>query len=350
MSLRLREAASNFFRGPHRLSLLGRSPGSSSSVLARVETDYGSWCLRGWPPGYEDGRLRFVHRVLTHSREAGFSGVPKLATTREGETLLNLDGRLFDAQEWLPGAPLSGEPVWDASVANVVHPLRPPLLSSLARAVARFHGSTVGFDPGCEDQGGSVLETFARVARETEVRREALFTGVLARPETRSRDVALRWLELLPTVVALAESGLRRHPADALAASTLCHGDLWAPHVHFDGPAFAGLVDFEGVHFGSPAFDLAQLILHFNGWSSRDAVLRAYKSIRPLRAGDVSVLPILAAVDLASEGIWSLGLLYGGRGHLAPIESRAHEANLDALLGSLEMIILSTEGGLNEPL
>lgn len=109
-------------------------------------------------PGYEDGRLRFVHRALTHSREAGFSGVPKLATTREGETLLNLDGRLFDAQEWLPGAPLSGEPVWDASVANVVHPLRPPLLSSLARAVARFHGSTVGFDPGCEDQGDRSLK------------------------------------------------------------------------------------------------------------------------------------------------------------------------------------------------
>ena len=350
MSLRLREAASDFFRGPHRLSSLGRSPGSSGSVLARVEAEDGSWYLRGWPPGHEEGRLRFVHRALTHSREGGFSGVPKLATTREGETLLNLDGRLFDAQEWLPGEPLSGEPVWDASVPNVVHPLRPPLLSSLVRAVARFHGSTVGFDPGREDQGGSVLETFAGVGRETEVRREALLTEVLARPETRSRDVALRWLELLPTVVALAESGLRLHPADALAASTLCHGDLWAPHVHFDGPVFAGLADFEGLHFGSPAFDLAQLILHFNGWSSRDAVLRAYESIRPLETGDVSVLPILAAMDLASEGIWSLGRLYDGRDHLAPIESRAHEANLDALLGSLEMIIPSIEGELNDPL
>jgi hypothetical protein len=27
------------------------------------------------------------------------------------------------------------------------------------------------------------------------------------------------------------------------------------------------------------------------------------------------------------------------RDHLAPIESRAHEANLDALLGSLKMIV-----------
>ena len=109
--------------------------------------------------------------------------------------------------------------------------------------------------------------------------------------------------------------------------------------MHFDGPAFAGLVDFEGLHFGSPALDLAQLILHFNGWSSRDAVLRAYESIRPLRNEDLSVLPIVAAVDLVSEGIWSLGLLYGERDHLAPIESRAHEANLGALLGSLEMIV-----------
>ena len=262
MSFHLYEAASRFFRGPHRLSSLGNSTGSSGSVLARLETNSGSWCLRGWPPGFEEERLRFVHWALLRSRDGGFSGVPKLATTREGETVLNLGGRLFDAQEWLPGEPLSGEPLWNASVPNVVCPLKPAVLSSLTGAVARFHGSTAGLKPESDQQGESVFEILAEVSREAELRPEALCAGVLARPKAESRSVALRWLELLPAVLSRAESGLRRHLAGAPSASTLCHGDLWAPHVHFDGRTFAGLVDFESLCFGSPAFDLAQLILH----------------------------------------------------------------------------------------
>ena len=74
-----------------------------------------------------------------------------------------------------------------------------------------------------------------------------------------------------------------------------CHGDLWASHVLFDGQKFSGLVDFEGLHFAPSVADLAQLILHFSGWTSREMVLDEYESISPLEEGDRSLLYSVAA-------------------------------------------------------
>jgi hypothetical protein len=45
--------------------------------------------------------------VLSASRASGFAGVPELSETEEGETVLVLAGRLYDAQEWLAGEPLT---------------------------------------------------------------------------------------------------------------------------------------------------------------------------------------------------------------------------------------------------
>jgi aminoglycoside phosphotransferase (APT) family kinase protein len=119
--------------------------------------------------------------------------------------------------------------------------------------------------------------------------------------------------------------------------STLCHGDLWAPHVHFDGTTFVGFTDFENLHLGSPAVDLAHLMLHFNGWPARDAVVDAYDKVSPL-GEDEALLPAAAVADLAWEGCWSLTELYGGDHRLLPAQRRAHVTNLRALLGSLESI------------
>jgi hypothetical protein len=103
-----REAAGRFFAGGHRLLEAPGIPiGYSGSAFARVETPVGSWSVRRWPPDLGVGRLRFVHRALAESRSRGFSGVPALAATADGETVLHLSGRLYDAQEFLGGEPLA---------------------------------------------------------------------------------------------------------------------------------------------------------------------------------------------------------------------------------------------------
>jgi Ser/Thr protein kinase RdoA (MazF antagonist) len=294
----LRDAARHFFREPHCFSASGGSSGLSGSSFARVDVRDTSWCLRAWPADFREGRLRFIHRALLRSRADGFSSVPPLALTNEGDTVLDLDGRLFDAQEWLTGQPLSGRPVWDRPMPNVVQSLQPRMLASLTAATARFHRSTTGFKAEGEDEKKPLLVQLTEVARDAEARREVLLTEVRVRTEDGDRRVALRWLELLPAAIAPAETTLRDRPVCASSVSTVCHGDLWAPHVHFDGTTFVGFTDFGSLHLGSPAVDLAQLILHFNGWSARYAVVDAYCKVSSL-GEDEAELPAAAMVDLA---------------------------------------------------
>ncbi len=333
----LRGAARHFFREPHYFSASGGSSGLSGSSFARVDVRDTSWCLRAWPADFRKGRLRFIHRALLRSHAEGFSGVPALAVTNEGDTVLDLGGRLFDAQEWLAGQPLSGRPVWERPMPNEVQSLQPGMLVSLTAAVARFHNSTTGLRAEREDEQGPLLLQLTEVARDVEARCDVLLACVRARAEDDDRRIALRWLELLPAAVALAEATLRDRPVCASSVSTVCHGDLWATHVHFDGTTFVGFTDYENLHLGSPAVDLAHLVLHFNGWPARDAVVDAYGKISPL-GEDEAVLPAAAVVDLAWEGYWSLSQLYVGQHRLRPAPKQAHVTNLRTLLGSLELI------------
>lgn len=215
----LQEAARRFFREPYNFFASGSSSGFSGSAFACVEARGKSWCLRRWPSSFEKRRLRFIHRVLLHSRANGFAGVPALATTDEGETVLDLGGRFFDAQEWLTGEPLSGRPVWDEPMPNVVRPLEPRTLASLAAAVARFHRSTARLTPERENEVEPLSTHLAGLIGEAETNHEALLADVGDRAKGDERRVALRWLELLPEATALAGATSRDYPTGARASS-----------------------------------------------------------------------------------------------------------------------------------
>jgi hypothetical protein len=96
------EAARLFF-GECRLSVLDASPGYSGNSFALVESSGERWLLRRWPADFGVGRLRFVHWALTESLAKGFQGVPTLASTDDGRTILELAGCLYDAQEHIYG-------------------------------------------------------------------------------------------------------------------------------------------------------------------------------------------------------------------------------------------------------
>lgn len=117
----------------------------------------------------------------------------------------------------------------------------------------------------------------------------------------------------------------------------MCHGDLWAPHIYFVGAEFSGFVDYERLTLATPAFDLAQVILHFNGWQSREAVIAAYDQRHLLNPEDKALLPAAAILDLAGEAYWSSDMLYDGA-H-AQRDKTAYMTNLKSLLESLEFIL-----------
>jgi Ser/Thr protein kinase RdoA (MazF antagonist) len=283
--------------------------------------------------------LRFVHRVLSESRASGFTGVPELAKTVDGETALTLAGRLYDAQEWLAGEPLSTVQPGGVPSPNVVVSPLPARASSLATALARFHRSTTNLRERGESASPLPVR-LARLAEEAEIRREALLSDVRARAEGEGLGLALRWLELLPRTIAAARKASEKPLGTAPQNHVVCHGDLWPAHVYFDGDALVGFTDFESLCFAAPALDLAQLVLHFGGWETREDVLRRYEAVAPLDERDRVALALEAVVDLAGEGYWSLEALYGEVSpRTTPTQRAAHALNLRELIGSLEQLV-----------
>lgn len=337
MTADLRDAALRFFPDIERFTLLGGSSGYSGSAFGRVEARGASWCVRRRPAGFGAARLRAIHRALAHSRAHGFRGVPTLARTGAGETALAASRRLYDAQGWIAGEPLSGSPAGTGPTPNAVTPLPAARLAALAGALASFHRSTMDLSPGPGDLEMPLARRLAGMREELRASEDGLATAVGAWAEGEERTLALRWLELLPRAMDLAEATIGDHPDAARDTSTLCHGDLWAPHVFFAGPAFAGLTDFEGVCFSSPALDLAQLVLHFDGWPSRARVVEAYEAVQPITEEDHAMLNAAALLDLAGEGSWAIGRL-AGADRRSP-QAAAHVANLRRLLPSLELLI-----------
>ncbi len=136
--------------------------------------------------------------------------------------------------------------------------------------------------------------------------------------EDELREPALRWLGLLPRAMTSAREGVGDAFRGPRGREVLCHGDLGPAHVRPDGDSLAGFTDFESPTFASPAFALAQLVTHFGGWETEEAMLRSYEFGAPLQGSDRDTLPAEAIADLICKGLWPLGALYGGSSTRGP--------------------------------
>jgi hypothetical protein len=338
----LREAA-RFFFGECRPDILGESPGYSGSTFARVETSTGTWLLRRWASDFGERRLRFVHRALLESRSRGFWGVPKLAKTGDGDTVVRVGGRLYDAQEWTTGQSLSSQRPGEGPVPNVAVRVSPARLVALAGAVARFHVSTAYLRPEGDYKVESLTRRLGKLGNAAEGSLEGLRAGVSHRADGVHRRTASGWLELLPRALRAAREASLRLPCEK-GSHVLCHGDLWPAHVRFKGDDFMGFADFESLAFAPPTLDLAQLVAHFGGWETRAEMVRSYEWFAPLGDRSWAALSLEVVADLASEGLWSLEALYAmPLSEVAGAQRAAHAHNLRTLLGYLEEACVEAE-------
>lgn len=332
-----REAAWHFFPEQHALYVLGDSPGFSGSQFARLEQAGRVWCLRRWPRIFRKARLRSIHHTLVASRSNGFAGVPILTRDITSSTIVHLDGHLYDAQSWSAGRSLAPPSSWGNQSINRVQALSGTIIAAVAEALALFH-QTATMPQAIPT---SMLYPLTRQLREIE---QLSVTAPRRKTVTlRSRDdaIAQRWFTLLPHAATLARHLLIAYPQQAKATTTACHGDLWAAHIYADGLEVRGFIDFESLHYGNPATDIAQLILHCNGWAERDAVVQPYYRHRPLTMAEEAILAAAAALDLIAEANWSLSALTAS--WCAPTAADAHRDNLVQLLPSLEAIIGDAE-------
>lgn len=103
-------------------------------------------------------------------------------------------------------------------------------------------------------------------------------------------------LDCLHAEVATLESRVAAAPSFEEAVSTPVHGDLWLNNILWVGPAEWSLLDWDDVHIGDPAMDLATLL----GPSARDLEpLKLQAGVAPyLTASQRDRLPLLGRASL----------------------------------------------------
>jgi homoserine kinase type II len=272
--------------------------GLSGARLWRVETRDAAFALRQWPVEHPSAeRLRCIHAVLAHARDRGMAILPVPLQTRQGESFVGRQGRLWELASWLPGeTSFEREP----SAGKV---------ASAMSVLGHFHVVTNGFEPlahvessiaDARPRGSSpaLLDRSLRLAELTGPRLASLHRVVVGRAIAPAIDQLARTiLECLPGAAAVARPPLSMA---ALLHFPLqpCLRDIWHGNLLFIGDRVTGIVDFGAMYFDTPAMDVARLLGSMAGddqetWQQGFA---RYEAVRPLspneraaiRAADVS--------------------------------------------------------------
>ena len=225
------------------LSSSAVSTGMSSSHVWRLSTSVGDVCLKAWPTSdCSPDRLEYIQRHVDLARSAGISCIPRGYNTDRGEVCLTRNGYLWQASQWMKGAPdVSG----DVSLAR---------RESAAKVLARLHHcwsghcTVIGEAPGMKE----------RLTLLQEANRDwSLLTAAVRSTEGQLGELARRTIEH------------GRQSASRLAAECqnllrpkLLHfviRDVRCEHVLYVNDRVTGVIDYGAARVDDPMLDLVRL-------------------------------------------------------------------------------------------
>lgn len=317
--------------------------------LARAEAPGGVWAVRRWPEGTPRERVEFVQEVSTGVRAAGIGFVPAVgATPGDGATAVVVEGRLYSAESWLPGKSLVRGTELVAPRGRVVDrsaPVPAAVLGEAIRAVASFHQATeaMATRPGV---ARAPLDAVLRAVRSTwEEERVRL------RPLAPRTPHIQRWIRSGEVVLASAVEALAAVDFLRVRPAVIGHLNLWPGHVLASRVGgedrITGLVDLADAAASSPLVDLAQLVGHFNGWTTvaAEEAIGAYTEVRPLAPEERRLLPAVAGLDLVAATGRLLVLGYATQAMAGGAAGDAVRASASQLLSSLEALAPAVRRG-----
>ncbi|MBL8849077.1 MAG: phosphotransferase [Planctomycetaceae bacterium] len=274
-------------------SVVSEAPrGFSGADVQRVETTTGAFALRCWPAGRAGlplARIRELHRWLAWLAEQGVAILAVPLRSRDGSTIVERRGRLWQLEPWLPG-----------SADFHANPNDARLRSAFA-ALARLHLASARFVP--TDAGATWFHAGRGIPSSVQTRLEQLRAlrknpidgaGALLSLDPPHRAVVARMTALLIDAVP-------RTLAELSAVTTVemslhpCLRDVWHDHVLFTGDAATGIIDPSAAKSESVASDLSRLLGSFlgNTFDRWETALEAYAAIRPLSREERRLIPLL---------------------------------------------------------
>ena len=204
--------------------------GGAGSPKALVECARGKFVLKRRAPGRDNPfRVAFSHEVMLHLRAHGFPAPVLIGTRTENNSLAQVEGRVYELFVFVEGTPFARTPAQALDAGRKLGELH----ALLGAFTPRFGGP-----PAQRDPTTVVREGVAKLGEPPAARR---LGELIERSEQR-----------LATL-------------DALDGPTgLLHGDWHPGNLLFHDDGVAGVFDFDGVHPGPLAADLAQALAQFS--------------------------------------------------------------------------------------
>jgi homoserine kinase type II len=266
------------------------APHGFVNETAVVDTDDGRFVVRRTHRRFSIAAQERRHMLMARAAAYGAPTAP-LITTRDGRTLLVIDGRGCEVQRFVVGADFD--------------PQRPRQLDSIGRTLAQYHCAVAD----CAALAEPAPPRYApqRIGALVEVLLERDVMGELHEP--------LAWY-------AARASALRARLDDTAYGQlpqTVIHGDIHPDNLLFNGDSLAALLDFDQATVDARLVDLADALVSFcsvkesaGGWgvfrgpldpAAAARLCAAYAAAAPLTPAERSALPVLI------ETLWLVGEL-----------------------------------------
>lgn len=268
-----------------------QSGGFSGAGVWKVETTDGAFCLRAWPRSSASReRIVALHRLLTHVRGAGVKQVAVPLAGRDGLTVQEHQGRLWQLEPWMPGVADFRDSPSDAR------------LRSAMRILAKWHLAARSFCPHSSESTwffcAPQAVPYAVSTRLTLIRQiqesSPSWSPAISSQTSEFRRVAdriVRSFRRLQRDVAAQLDSAQKVPARVQP----CLRDVWHDHVLFTGDDVTGLIDPAAARTDTIAADLSRLLGSFLGSDATRwrFALDEYFAHNPLTSDEMRLVPIL---------------------------------------------------------
>jgi homoserine kinase type II len=257
---------------------------------ALIETDSGRFVVRRNHRRFTIAALRRRHALIAWLRERDFPA-PALIPARSGATLVELDNRCYEIQEYVEGGDYD--------------PDDPRQLAGIGATLARYHRAVQGFPIPSEESAFRYNPQTILVRTEQLLERDVL--GEL--------HEMLRWYDLHAARLRSAMS----ERVYVTLPHCLIHGDVHSDNFRFADGDVAALLDYDQVCWDARIVDLADALIAFATAPSDEMIwgvysgpldeehaaqlVHAYNRVSPLAHAEVAMLPLVI------EALWMQGEL-----------------------------------------
>lgn len=277
-------------------------PGFSGARVYRVSAADGheQWALRQWHAGMTRHRLIGIHRLLERIGRSGLCQVPVPSPGISGDTVFEVDGKLWQLEPWMPGeAEFHSDPT-DARLESAMHVIARWHLAAAADPLDRSHAMHPELSPSptiCER--ADLIGDYQRRLSDIE-------SALSREQDTRFREAAVRITVQFRRLSVNVQQQLAAVRSTTVPLQS-CIRDLWHDHLLFTGDELTGLVDFGAVRTDTVACDLSRLLgsLFGNDADGWRRALLSYEAVRPLSESESALLrPLDRSGVLLSGMTW----------------------------------------------